>query len=117
MSAEDATRLVQKFIEAVNARDGEAIAEIVSDDVAHDLAGARTIGSDALRAFFADRANKTGENLADVVILTGQGGSRAAAEFTRRGRAADHSSHSVAGGWFFEIDDGRISRITDYSAS
>lgn len=116
MSERIAIKLVRQFIDALNARDGERVSLLVTDDVAHDHAGKREIGTDALRAFFANHANKSGETLSDAVILTDQGGGRAAVEFTRRGRDARGVSYSNAGGWFFEIDDGRISRITDYSA-
>ncbi len=116
MSEHNTINLVQQFIEAVNGRDGVRIGALVADDVAHDRGGARAIGAEALRAYFATRAAKLGETLADAAILTGQDGGRAAVEFTRRGRDADGSSYSTAGGWFLDIDDGRISRISDYSA-
>lgn len=116
MSEQNSAKLVQQFIDAVNARDGAKIAGLVTDDVAHDHDGNRDIGADALRAYFAQRASANGDELADVAIMTDQSGGRAAAEFTRRGRAAGGASYSDAAGWFIEIDDGRISRITEYSA-
>lgn len=116
MSEQNTAKLVQRFIDAVNARDGAKIAALVTEDVAHDHGGRRDIGADALRAYFADRAGRSGEELADAAILTDQGGGRAAVEFTRRSRGGDGSLRSIPGGWFIDVDDDRISRITDYSA-
>lgn len=116
MSEKQAADLVRRFIEAMNARDGAAVAALLTDDVAHDRPdGSREIGADAYRAWLARRIAPSDEVLADVAILTGEGGGRAAAEFTRRGRNADGAAYSKPGGIFFDIDGGRISRISDYS--
>ncbi len=55
--------------------------------------------------------------------MVGQGGGRAAAEFTVRGTylstaeglpEANGQTYSLPAGIFFEVDDGLISRVTTY---
>lgn len=121
--SEDETRdLIGRYLAAFNASDSEAMLACLHDDVAHDInQGGREIGKEKFRWFNAEMARHYDEELSDIVILTGQGGSRAAAEFTVRGtyRAtagglpeARGQGYTLPAGIFFEIDDELISRVT-----
>jgi steroid delta-isomerase-like uncharacterized protein len=123
--SEDETRdLIGRYLAAFNASDSEAMLACLHEEVAHDInQGGREIGKEKFRWFNAEMARHYDEELADIVILTGQGGSRAAAEFTVHGTykatadglpKASGQRYSLPAGIFFEIDDGLISRVTTY---
>jgi steroid delta-isomerase-like uncharacterized protein len=116
--------LVGRYIDAFNAGDNEGMLACLSDDVAHDInQGGREIGKDKFRWFLGMMDRHYKEELADVAILVGEGGGRAAAEFTVRGTylstadglpEANGQRYSLPAGIFFEIDDGLISRVSTY---
>lgn len=115
MSRSETEKLLRRFFDAVNASDSAAALACLAEDVAHDRPGGREIGHDAFRQFLAGRMRHGGETIADIAIMTDEGGGRAAAEFTRRGRGAIGASYSTAAGLFFEIDDGLITRVSDHA--
>ena len=124
MSEVQAIALVERYIAAFNAGDSEAMLSCLGDDVAHDInQGGREIGKDRFRWFLGMMDRHYRETLTDVVIMAGQGGGRAAAEFTVKGTylstaeglpEANGQTYSLPAGIFFEIDDGLISRVTPY---
>lgn len=116
--------LIQNYYAAFNAGDMDAFLNLLTDDVIHDInQGRRDIGKDAFRVFM-DRMNTNyGEQLVDMVIMTSDDGSRAAAEFVVLGeyRVTDEGLPEAKGqkyrlpaGAFFEIRDGKVARITNY---
>lgn len=124
MSEAETRALVGRYIDAFNAGDSEGMLACLSDDVAHDInQGGREIGKDKFRWFLGMMDRHYKEELADVAIMVGEGGGRAAAEFTVRGTylstaeglpEASGQRYSLPAGIFFEIDDGLISRVTTY---
>lgn len=124
MSEAETRRLVERYLEAFNAADNEAMLALLSDDVAHDInQGGREIGVEKFRWFLGMMARHYREELSDIAIMVGEGGVRAAAEFTVRGTylataeglpEANGQTYSLPAGIFFEVDDGRISRVTTY---
>lgn len=124
MSQTETIALVTRYYDAFNAGDNEAMLACLSDDVAHDInQGTRQSGKAAFRAFLAhmDRCYK--ERLSDIVIMANDDGSRAAAEFIVHGAylATDEGLPDAAGqtyvlpaGGFFDVVDGRISRVSVY---
>ena len=124
MSEAETVALIRRYIDAFNAGDREAMLACLSDDVAHDInQGGREIGKDKFRWFLGMMDRHYRERLEDVAIMAGQGGGRAAAEFTVRGTylstaeglpEANGQSYSLPAGIFFDVDDGRISRVTTY---
>ena len=124
MNEADTIALVERYIAAFNAGDNEAMLSCLSDDVAHDInEGGREIGKEKFRWFLGMMARHYKEALVDVVVMAGQGGGRAAAEFTVKGTylstaaglpEANGQTYSLPAGIFFEIDDGLISRVTTY---
>lgn len=116
--------LVERYLAAFNAGDGEAMLACLSDDVEHDInQGAREIGKEKFRWFLGMMDRHYREELGDVVVMASLDGSRAAAEFTVRGTylataeglpEANGQRYSLPAGIFFQIDDGLISRVTTY---
>lgn len=124
MSEAETVALIRRYIDAFNAGDREAMLACLSDDVAHDInQSGREIGKDKFRWFLGMMDRHYRERLEDVVVMAGQGGGRAAAEFTVRGTylstaeglpEASGQSYSLSAGIFFDVDGGRISRVTTY---
>ncbi|TKT80310.1 ketosteroid isomerase-related protein [Aquamicrobium sp. LC103] len=124
MSEAETRSLIERYFAAFNASDNEGMLACLSEDVAHDInEGGREIGKDKFRWFLGMMARHYREELSDIVVMTGQGGGRAAAEFTVRGTylstaeglpPATGQTYSLPAGIFFEIDDGLISRVTTY---
>jgi steroid delta-isomerase-like uncharacterized protein len=124
MSEAKTRSLIEAYIAAFNAADQEEMLSLLSEDVAHDInQGGREIGIDKFRWFLGMMARHYREQLSDVAIMVGEGGGRAAAEFTVRGTylataeglpEATGQTYALPAGIFFEIDDGEISRVTTY---
>lgn len=121
MSAAD---LVARYYAAFNAGDMDAFLELLHEDVAHDInQGRREVGRHAFERFM-ERMNRCyREQLSDIVIMTGDDDTRAAAEFVVHGEylATDAGLPEARGqhyvlraGAFFDIRDGRIARVTNY---
>jgi steroid delta-isomerase-like uncharacterized protein len=121
---EDTMALIARYYAAFNAMDIEEILACLTDDVAHDInQGARETGKDAFRAFLGRMDHAYSEQLRDIVIMTSTDGTRAAAEFMVHGvyKVADDGfppahgqSYVLPAGGFFDITDGKISRVSVY---
>ncbi|MEF2073326.1 ketosteroid isomerase-related protein [Consotaella aegiceratis] len=124
MSEQASGELVRAYVEAFNASDWSGLIGLLDGDVAYDPGeGGRQIGPRAFRDALAHRARFFRERMEDVVVFTAEGGTRAAIEFTLRGDylsthdglpEAEGQRYAVPAAQFFEIDDGRISRVTTY---
>jgi len=119
-----AVDLVTRYYAAFNAGDMNTFLALLSDDVVHDInQGAREPGKAAFTAFMARMNRHYREQLADLVVMANADGTRAAAEFTVLGEylatddglpAANGQRYRLPAGAFFEIRDGKISRVTNY---
>jgi steroid delta-isomerase-like uncharacterized protein len=115
---------IRAYYDAFNRRDYEAMLALLTDDVAHDVnEGGREVGRDAFRAFLARMDRCYREEIRDLVVLTAEGGRRAASEFTVHGTylatdvglpEARGQAYVLPAGAFFEVRDGRIARVTNY---
>ena len=124
MSPEATRTLITRYLDAFNAKDFEGMLDCLDEDVAHDInQGGREIGRDAFRWFNAQMAKHYDERLTDIVIMVNETGSRAAAEFTVHGRyevtaeglpEADGQGYSLPAAILFEIDAGRITRVSTH---
>lgn len=124
MSEASTHDLIRRYIDAFNASDSDVMLACLHEDVAHDInEGGREIGRDQFRQFNATMALHYDETLEDIVIMVAEGGVRAAAEFTVHGTykrtakglpEANGQRYSLPAGIFFEVDDGKISRVTTY---
>jgi steroid delta-isomerase-like uncharacterized protein len=104
--------------------DVEAILACLDDDVAHDInQGSRETGKAAFRTFLGRMDHAYSEQLRDIAIMTNPDGKRAAAEFIVDGiykvadegfPAAHGQSYNLPAGGFFEIANGKITRVSVY---
>lgn len=116
--------LIQAYYDAFNRGDREATLALLGEDVIHDLnQGAREVGREAFRTFFARMDRSYAERLEDIVIMVSSDGARAAAEYVVHGTyeaddeglpAASGQRYVLPGGAFFSIQDGKITRVTNY---
>ena len=125
MSA-DATRdLIQRYYDAFNRGDTDAMLSLGRTDVIHDVnqGGERRIGKDRFEAFNARMTHHYAERLTDIVIFVSDTGERAAAEFNVSGTyrmtedglpPARDQKYQLPAGTFFAVENGLISRITTY---
>lgn len=118
------TALINRYYAAFNATDWTGMLDCLTQDVAHDInQGGREIGRTAFAAFLARMERCYRERVLDLVIMTSADGTRAAAEFTIQGSylVADEGLPPARGqaykldvGAFFDINDGRIARVTNF---
>mgnify|MGYP001331267645 CR=1 FL=1 len=116
--------LIARYYAAFNAGDNGGMLACLTDDVAHDInQGSRQSGKAAFADFLAhmDRCYK--ERLDDIVIMASADGGRAAAEFVVHGAylntdeglpPATGQTYVLPAGAFFDVRDGRISRVSVY---
>jgi steroid delta-isomerase-like uncharacterized protein len=124
MSEKTTHEIISKYLAAFNASDSEAMLALLHEDVAHDInQGERQIGKEKFRWFNGEMARHYSEELTDIAIMVAEGGVRAAAEFTVRGKyiataeglpEANGQNYDLPAGIFFEVDDGLITRVTTY---
>ena len=121
---EKTAALIGAYYAAFNAMDVEAILACLDDNVAHDInQGDRETGKLAFRAFLGRMDHAYSEQLRDIVIMTSEDGRRAAAEFIVDGiykvadegfPAAHGQNYSLPAGGFFDVADGKITRVSVY---
>lgn len=121
MTAKD---VVAKYYEAFNQKDVKSFLNLLADDVFHDLnQGARQQGKAQFLKFMEEMNSCYDERVENLVVLTGNDPSRAAAEFTIHGKylkaqtglpPAHGQTYELPVGAFFEIENGLVKRITNY---
>lgn len=116
--------LIEQYYAAFNRRDSEGMLALLTADIAHDInQGERETGIDAFRAFLARMDHCYSEQVTQLLVMTSDDGKRAAAEFVIEGSylhtdgdflPAAGQRYTLPVGAFFDIRDGRISRVTNY---
>lgn len=116
--------LIETYYATFNTGDREAFLDLLTDDVIHEInEGGSETGKDAFRAFLARMDRCYRETVEDLVVFTSDDPARAAAEFFIRGTylATDEGLPEATGqtyhlrvGAFFEIRDGKISRVSNH---
>lgn len=124
MSNPTTLALIKSYYAAFNAGDTEQMLSMVSDDIAHDVnQGARRSGKALFAEFNAHMTRCYKEELTDIVVFADETGTRAAAEFTVNGTylstdeglpEANGQTYRLPAGTFFDLKEGKISRITTY---
>ncbi len=120
-----ATRaLIESYYSTFNSGDRDALLELLTDDVAHDVnQGGCEVGRDAFRTFLKRMDRCYREQVVNLVVLVNESGDRAAAEFFIDGAyiATDEGLPPASGqtyhlrvGAFFDIRDGKIARVTNH---
>lgn len=124
MNREASQQLIEQYYAAFNAGDMDAFLNLLTDDVIHDInQGQRETGRAAFAVFMQRMNTNYREKLVDIAIMTNTDGSRASAEFVVLGEylktdeglpPANGQTYRLPAGAFFEIRDGRVSRISNY---
>ncbi len=115
--------LVTAYYAAFNRGDWDGMCGCLAEDVAHDLnQGTREVGRATFRRFLERMNTSYREQLRDIVVMAGTPG-RAAAEYIVEGKylvadeglpPATGQTYTLPGGAFFEIANGKITRVTNY---
>ena len=123
-AADRTSALVLRFCAAYSRADVDGLLDCLSDDVVHDVnQGDRETGKAAFRAYVTQHMRSYREEWRDVVVMSIDDGTRAAAEFSVHGvyqsaapglPAAQGQRYTLTAGVFFAIHQGKIARITPY---
>ena len=116
--------LIETYYATFNSGDREALLELLTDDVAHEInEGGTETGKDAFRTFLKRMDRCYRETVEDLMVFTSDDPTRAAAEFFIRGEylATDEGLPEAKGqtyhlrvGAFFEIREGKIARVSNH---
>ena len=116
--------LIESYYAAFNVGDAEAMLACLSQGVVHDVnEGPRQTGLEDFRAFLAHMDSHYREQAKELVVMASADGGRAAAEFVIHGEYlkkdgdlpdASGQRYVIPVGAFFEVQDGRIARVTNY---
>ncbi len=116
--------LIHRYYNAFNAGDTDAMLACLTPDVAHHVnEGGIRVGQESFRAFCDHMARTYREELSDIVVMVSEDGTRAAAEFTVSGEyladdeglpPARGQRYRLPAGAFFDIEGGKIARVTTY---
>jgi steroid delta-isomerase-like uncharacterized protein len=124
MSRNATEALIHAFFDALNSGDTAAVLALLDDNVVHDInQGERQIGREKFRWFLATTRAHFDERAADIVVMSAPDAMRGAAEYTLKGDyiatlsglpKANGQRYSVQAGTFFEVDEGRLTRISTH---
>jgi steroid delta-isomerase-like uncharacterized protein len=122
--SDTAQATVQRYFEAFNAGNTDAMLACLSDDVAHHVnEGNIRQGKAAFAEFCAHMSRCYQENLTDMVIMASADGTRAAAEYVVNGTylhtdaglpQAHGQTYRLPAGSFFSLENGQITRVVTY---
>jgi len=123
-AADRTSALVLRFCAAFSRADMDGMLDCLADDVVHDVnQGERETGKGAFRAYMEQHARNYREELRDIVVMSIDDGTRAAAEFCVQGvyrhsapglPDASGQRYVLTAGVFFAINQGKIARVTPY---
>jgi len=120
-----AAETVQKYFNFFNTGDRAGMFSLLNEDIIHDInQGESRRGLNLFKQFMQHMDECYKEELKDIVVMTSASNAhRASAEFTVHGTylktdkglpAAKNQKYIVPAGSFFELKDGKISRVTTY---
>jgi len=115
--------LLKAYYDAFNRQDWPAMLGFLDENVRHDInQGATEVGKDKFKAFLGVMDAHYTEQVKNLVIMS-NGADRAAAEFNIDGvykksqeglPPANGQKYFIPVGAFFEIKNGKITRVTNY---
>ncbi len=116
--------LINNYYQAFNAGDMNAFLNLLDDNIIHDInQGGIQTGKDVFKKFMDHMNQCYKENIRDITIMTNTDGSSAAAKFMVDGAylatdngfpEATQQKYSLPAGSFFDIKNGKITRVTTY---
>ena len=122
----NAKEVILKYYYAFNRQDRNAILELLSNNVVHEInQGITEIGKEAFNKFLDKMDHSYLERLEKIVVMVNEDGSRASAEFDVHGTylktdgnlpKANGQKYVIRAGAFFEIEKSTslIKRVTTY---
>ncbi len=123
-AADRTSALVLRYFAALNRGDIDGMLDCVAEDIVHDInQGARETGKTAFREYLMRVQRSYREEMRDIVVMSIDDGTRAAAEFSVHGvyqsteaglPPARGQRYILPGGGFFAIHQGKIARVTQY---
>jgi steroid delta-isomerase-like uncharacterized protein len=124
MTAAETRALIARYYDAFNAGNAAGMLDCVSDDVEHRVnEGGIRRGRGKFAEFCSHMGVSYRETLKDMVIFSSEDGRRAAAEFVVHGTylqtdpglpEAHGQTYVLPAGAFFDVADGRITRVTTF---
>jgi steroid delta-isomerase-like uncharacterized protein len=119
---DDTARLIREYFDTFNRRDNNGRLALLADDVRHDInEGPSEYGRADFARFIEHMDARYREQIIDLVVMTNE--YRGAAEFIVEGEyigtdqglpEARGQRYSVPAAAFFEVQDGKITRVTSY---
>lgn len=116
--------VIKAYYNAFNEQDYEKMLSLLSEDIKHGInEGSIVSGKSAFRKFLARMDHHYQEQVKELQVLQGEDSSRMAAEFKIDGiyketdeglPEANGQSYYISVGAFFDVKDGKITRITNY---
>lgn len=124
ISREKTVTLISHYYEVFNGGDREAFLSLLDEQVQHDInQGGTEVGLTAFKAFLERMDRCYREQVEELQVFACEKGDRAAAEFYINGTylttddglpPATGQKYRLRVGAFFEIREGKISRVTNY---
>ncbi len=124
MTAIATRKLIKSYYDRFNAQDATGFLALLSPHVVHDISqGASEKGKARFAKFLAHMDDCYRERVSALAVMVNADGSRAAAEFSLHGRyiktdgdfcPAKGQRYRLRVGAFFEIKDGRITRVSNH---
>lgn len=118
----DTERMIRAYFDAFNRHDAEALLATLDDHVVHDInEGGQEVGKDAFRRFKAHMDRCYREEILELCVMVSS--DRGAAEFLCAGTylqtdgslpEAKGQRYAIPAAAFFEVKDGKITRVTSY---
>jgi steroid delta-isomerase-like uncharacterized protein len=122
--ATDTEKLIRAYYDAFNRGDMQTFLSLLDEGVVHEINQGGVETGKAAFTRFMDRMNHHyQEQIRDLAVMVDSTGRRAAAEFRVLGSykvtdpglpAARGQSYDLPVGAFFEINDGKVARVTNY---
>lgn len=116
--------IIQQYYDRFNAADFKGMADLLHDDVVHEINQGQAVRGKANFLAFLDHMNACyRELLHDLVLFSHPDGKHAAAEYIVSGTylktdgdlpPARGQEYALRGGAFFELRDSKIARVTNY---
>ncbi len=120
----DTKDLIKRYYDAFNRANLIEFMSLLHEDIVHYAnQSERVNGKETFNTFMEHMNHCYRERITDLIIFVSDDGKRAAAEYAVNGMylntdqglpPARGQTYRVAGGAFFEVKDGLISRVTNY---